>query len=336
MGSAVPIGAAHGRTRRAGGAVAVLLALGLVCAVPFSGSYVIRVADSVLIYTLLGIGLNLVVGYAGLLDLGFVAFYAVGAYSYALLASPQFGVHLPFLLVLPIGAGLAAVSGILLGLPVLRLRGDCLAVVTLGFGGIIRVLLNNADTLTNGPQGIIGIDRAVVFGFALARPIDFFWALLVACLLCGTVVYRLERSLLGQAWAAIREDQDAARGIGIGTTRAKLAAFAISAAVGGLAGVMFAAFQRYVSPDSFSLNESILVVLIIVIGGVGNIFGVLCGAVILVSLPELLREFSAYRTLVLGLLLATLIVLRPQGLVPRGFGPGELLRLLRGRDGPRP
>jgi branched-chain amino acid transport system permease protein len=318
------------RAPRLRGAAVLLLAAALITAVPHLGPYAIRVVDSVLIYTLLGIGLNLVVGYAGLLDLGFVAFYAVGAYSYALLASPQFGIHLPFLLVLPIGAALGAGFGILLGIPVLRLRGDYLAIVTLGFGEIIRVLLNNADAMTNGPQGVIGIDRARVFGIPLSRPVDFFWVLLVACAVCGTLVYRLERSLLGQAWAAIREDQDAARGVGINTTRVKLAAFAISAATGGLAGVIFAAFQRYVSPDSFSLNESILIVLIIVIGGVGNIFGVLLGAVVLVLLPEFLRQFAAYRMLVLGLVLATVIVLRPQGLLPRGFGPGALLGLLRG------
>ncbi len=310
--------------------IAILLAAAaLVALVPWLGSYAIRVVDSVLIYALLGIGLNLVVGYAGLLDLGFVAFYAVGAYSYALLASPQFGLHLPFLLVLPIGAALGALCGVLLGIPVLRLRGDYLAVVTLGFGEIIRVLLNNADAMTNGPQGIIGIDRATIFGFALRRPVDFFWVLLVACLLCGAIVYRMERSLLGMAWSAIREDQDAARGVGINTTNAKLAAFAISAAIGGLAGVIFAAFQRFISPDSFSLNESILIVLIIVIGGVGNIFGVLLGSVVLVLLPELLREFSAYRMLVLGLVMAVLIVLRPQGLLPRSFGPDALLGLFR-------
>ena len=315
------------------GFLVLAAALALIVAVPFLGSYMIRIVDSVLIYTLLGIGLNLVVGYAGLLDLGFVAFYAVGAYSYALLASPQFGLHLPFLLVLPIGAGLGACFGILLGIPVLRLRGDYLAIVTLGFGEIIRVLLNNADTLTNGPQGVIGIDRAYVFGIPLRHPVDFFWVLLAACLLCGLLVYRLERSLLGKAWAAIREDQDAARGIGINTTNVKLAAFAISAAIGGLAGVIFAAFQRYISPDSFSLNESILIVLIIVIGGVGNILGVLLGATLLIFLPELLRGFAEYRMLILGLVMATLIVLRPQGLLPRSLGPAELLRRLRGAGG---
>jgi branched-chain amino acid transport system permease protein len=328
---ALQVAAPAPRMLRWRGIAVLLAAVALIGIVPYLGSYAIRVADSVLIYTLLGIGLNLVVGYAGLLDLGFVAFYAVGAYTYALLASPQFGIHLPFLLVLPIGAALGACFGILLGIPVLRLRGDYLAVVTLGFGEIIRVLLNNADAMTNGPQGIIGIDRARVFGIALSRPVDFFWVLLVACLVCGTLVYRLERSLLGQAWAAIREDQDAARGVGINTTRAKLAAFAISASIGGLAGVIFAAFQRYVSPESFSLNESILIVLIIVIGGVGNIFGVLLGAVVLVLLPELLREFAAYRMLVLGVVMAVLIVLRPQGLLPRRLGPGELLALLRGQ-----
>jgi branched-chain amino acid transport system permease protein len=317
--------------QRIQGIAILIAALAMIGAVPHLDSYWIRVADAVLIYTLLGMGLNLVVGYAGLLDLGFVAFYAVGAYSYALLASPQFGFHLPFLVVLPIGAAIGAILGLLLGVPVLRLRGDYLAIVTLGFGEIIRVLLNNMDAVTNGPQGIIGIYKATAFGIPLTKPIDFFWVLLIACLVCGAIVYRLECSLLGMAWAAIREDQDAARGVGINTTRAKLAAFAISAAIGGLTGVIFAAFQRYVSPDSFTLNESILIILIIVIGGVGNIFGVFLGAVMLVLLPELLREFDAYRMLVLGLVMAVVIVLRPQGLLPRRYGPSALIGLLRGQ-----
>ena len=304
-------------------AVAVLLAM-----IPQAELYYVRLADDVLIYTLLAMGLNLVIGYAGLLDLGFVAFYAVGAYTYALLASPQFGIHLPFLVILPIGAALAGCFGILLGIPVLPLRGDYLAIVTLGFGEIIRILLNNMDAVTGGPQGVMMIDAPRLAGYALISPRSFYWLLLGLCLVIGLLVLRLEGSILGKAWAAIREDQDAARGVGIDTVRVKLAAFAISASIGGLAGVIFASFQRYVSPESFTFNESILIVMIIVIGGVGNILGVITGAVALIVLPELLRDVAQYRMMALGFTLAVIILLRPQGLVPRSFGPVRLLRWL--------
>jgi len=315
--------------RRLAGALALAAVLALLVMVPRAGLYYVRLADDVLIYTLLAFGLNLVIGYAGLLDLGFVAFYAVGAYTYALLASPQFGIHLPFLVILPIGAALAACFGILLGIPVLPLRGDYLAIVTLGFGEIIRILLNNMDAVTGGPQGVMMIDAPRLAGYALISPRSFYWLLLGLCAVIGVLVLRLENSILGKAWAAIREDQDAARGIGIDTVRVKLAAFAISASIGGLAGVIFASFQRYVSPESFTFNESILIVLIIVIGGVGNILGVITGAVALIVLPELLRGVAQYRMMAFGFTLAALIILRPQGLVPRSFGPVRLLRWLR-------
>ncbi len=309
-------------------ALLVSCVLALLLLMPQAGLYYVRLADDVLIYVLLALGLNLVIGYAGLLDLGFVAFYAVGAYSYALLASPQFGIHLPFLVILPIGAALAACFGILLGIPVLPLRGDYLAIVTLGFGEIIRILLNNMDAVTGGPQGVMMIDVPRVAGYPLISPRGFYWLLLGICIIVGTLVLRLERSILGKAWAAIREDQDAARGIGINTVRVKLAAFAISASIGGLAGVIFASFQRYVSPESFTFNESILIVLIIVIGGVGNILGVITGAIALIVLPEVLRGVAEYRMMAFGFVLATLIVLRPEGLVPRSFGPARLARWL--------
>jgi branched-chain amino acid transport system permease protein len=315
-------------SRRLVGVLAVAAVLALLVLVPRAGLYYVRLADDVLIYTLLAFGLNLVIGYAGLLDLGFVAFYAVGAYTYALLASPQFGIHLPFLVILPIGAALAACFGILLGIPVLPLRGDYLAIVTLGFGEIIRILLNNMDSVTGGPQGVMMIDTPHLAGFALISPRSFYWLLLGLCAVIGLLVLRLENSILGKAWAAIREDQDAARGIGIDTVRVKLAAFAISASIGGLAGVIFASFQRYVSPESFTFNESILIVLIIVIGGVGNILGVITGAVALIVLPELLRGVAQYRMMAFGFTLAAIILLRPQGLVPRSFGPARLLRWL--------
>jgi branched-chain amino acid transport system permease protein len=314
--------------RRVAGVLALVAVVALLAMIPQADLYYVRLADDVLIYILLALGLNLVIGYAGLLDLGFVAFYAVGAYTYALLASPQFGIHLPFLVILPIGAALAACFGILLGIPVLPLRGDYLAIVTLGFGEIIRLLLNNMDAVTGGPQGVMMIDAPRLADYALISPRSFYWLLLGLCAVIGVLVLRLENSILGKAWAAIREDQDAARGIGIDTVRVKLAAFAISASIGGLAGVIFASFQRYVSPESFTFNESILIVLIIVIGGVGNILGVITGAVALIVLPELLRGVAQYRMMAFGFTLAALIILRPQGLVPRSFGPVRLLRWL--------
>lgn len=249
----------------------------LVVATPFLSNYHIRVVNSLLIYILLGIGLNIVIGYTGLLDLGFVAFYAVGAYTYALLASPQLDLHLPFLFIVGVAAVLGMITGILLGIPVLKLRGDYLAIVTLGFGEIIRIVVNNVDWLTGGPKGIARLDKASIFGVEIARPIEIYWLLLVTVFAVGLLVWRLERSILGKAWAAIREDQDAARGIGINTTNAKLAAFATSATIGAVAGTIFAASQRFVSPESFTLQESVLIVLMIVIGGIGNILGIVAG-----------------------------------------------------------
>jgi len=313
-------------------AILVLAAIvALVAATPFLPNYHIRVVNSLLIYILLGIGLNIVIGYTGLLDLGFVAFYAVGAYTYALLASPQLDLHLPFLLIVGIAAVLGMITGILLGIPVLKLRGDYLAIVTLGFGEIIRIVINNVDWLTGGPKGIARLDKASILGVEIARPVEIYWLLLVTVFLVGLFVWRLERSILGKAWAAIREDQDAARGIGINTTNAKLAAFATSATIGAIAGTIFAASQRFVSPESFTLQESVLIVLMIVIGGIGNILGIVAGAAILILLPEMLREFAEWRILFLGILMVVLIIVRPAGIVPRTFGPEKLIRGLFGK-----
>ena len=291
-------------------------------------TYHVRVIDTVLIYVLLGVGLNMVVGYAGLLDLGYVAFYAIGAYSYAILASDQFDIHLPFELILVIGGCLAGLAGVLLGIPVLRLRGDYLAMVTLGFGEIIRLLLNNQVWLTNGPQGIARIDEPFLLGFGLNTPKDFFWLLLPLVVVALTLAWRLEQSILGLGWAAIREDQDAARGIGIDTTVAKLLAFGLSATLGGFAGVVFAAFQRFVDPVSFSFWESLTIVLIIVIGGLGNLVGVVVGATVLIVVPELLRGYSEYRMLLYGCALVAMILIRPRGLIDRRYNPAWLMGVL--------
>jgi branched-chain amino acid transport system permease protein len=307
--------------------VAVMLGA-LLLLVPQLATYHVRIIDTVLIYVLLGAGLNMVVGYAGLLDLGYVAFYAIGAYSYAILASGQFDIHLPFALILLIGGCLAGLAGVLLGIPVLRLRGDYLAMVTLGFGEIIRLLLNNQVWLTNGPQGISRIDEPFLLGVGLNTPKDFFWLLLPLVAIALTLAWRLEQSILGLGWAAIREDQDAARGIGIDTTVAKLLAFGLSATLGGFAGVIFAAFQRFVDPVSFSFWESLTIVLIIVIGGLGNLVGVVVGATVLIIVPELLRGYSEYRMLLYGCALVAMILIRPRGLVDRRYNPAWLMQAL--------
>jgi branched-chain amino acid transport system permease protein len=290
--------------------------------------YPLRILDLILLYAMLGMGLNIVVGYAGLLDLGYVAFYAIGAYTYALLASSQFGLHLPFLLVLLIGAGLAALAGVLLGIPVLRLRGDYLAIVTLGFGEIIRVLMNNLDRVTNGPQGIARIDEATLFGWHLSTPLDDLYLLTGLTVLAFLFVWRLQESAFGTALAAVREDQDAARGCGIDTTGVKLIAFATSAMIGGVGGVVFASMQRFVSPESFTFWESLSIVLVVVVGGLGNPFGVILGAGLLVIMPELLRAYADYRQLLFGAALVLIILARPMGLIRREYGPGWLARKL--------
>lgn len=323
--------AAKPRANRAVAWFVFAAVIALIAITPFLPNYYIRIANSLLIYILLGIGLNIVIGYAGLLDLGFVAFYAVGAYTYAMLSSAQLDLHWPLLAILPIAACLGAITGILLGIPVLRLRGDYLAIVTLGFGEIIRIVLNNMDSVTGGPQGIARLDKASILGVEFARPVEIYWLLLVVVLLVGVLVWRLEKSILGKAWAAIREDQDAARGVGINTTNAKLAAFGTSATIGSIAGVIFAASQRFVSPESFTLQESVLIVLMIVIGGIGNILGIILGAAILILLPEILREFAEWRVLFLGILMVVLIIIRPAGIVPRTFGPEKLIRGLFGK-----
>jgi len=313
----------------------------------------VRILDFAMLYVMLALGLNIVVGYAGLLDLGYVAFYAVGAYFYAILASPQFGIHLPFWALLPMGAGIACLFGVLLGAPTLRLRGDYLAIVTLGFGEIIRIFLNNLNApvnITNGPQGINMIDPVMLGGQSLTRPIDFFGAqisgahahyylFLVMTLLVIFIAYRLQDSRIGRAWAAMREDEVAAEAMGIHIRNVKLLAFAMGATFGGLGGGLFAAFQGFVSPESFTLMESIMILCMVVLGGMGHIPGVILGAVLLTVLPELLRYIgplqqeligrvavdpSDLRMLLFGIALVLVMVFRPQGLWPSKVRAREL------------
>ncbi|WP_413437785.1 ABC transporter ATP-binding protein [Sulfuriferula sp. GW1] len=336
------------------------IALGMMLALlPFAvdfglGRSWVRIMDLALLYVMLALGLNIVVGYAGLLDLGYIAFYAVGAYCYALLSSPQFGLHLPFWAVLPIGAAVAGLFGVLLGAPTLRLRGDYLAIVTLGFGEIIRIFLNNLNAplnITNGPQGINQIDPVSLwgvslgkthqlFGITLSAPHQYYFLFLLLTLLVVFVSLRLQDSRIGRAWAAIREDEVAAEAMGINVRNIKLLAFAMGATFGGLAGGLFAGFQGFISPESFNLMESIMILCMIVLGGMGNIPGVILGALLLTVLPEALRytgdlqrvwlghvviDPSDLRMLLFGMALILVMLFRPAGLLPSRQRKRELV-----------
>ncbi len=314
----------------------------------------VRIADFALLYIMLALGLNIVVGYAGLLDLGYIAFFAVGAYNYALLSSPQFGLHWPAWAVLPLGALLACCFGVLLGAPTLRLRGDYLAIVTLGFGEIIRIFLNNLNApvnITNGPQGISMIDPVRVGGFSLGATQEIFgislpsvhlyyYLFLLFTLLVVCVSRRLEDSRIGRAWMAIREDEVAAEAMGINTRDIKLLAFAMGATFGGLSGGLFAGLQGFISPESFGLMESIMILCMVVLGGMGNIAGVVLGGVLLALLPEAFRHGAgpvqqalfgkalvdpeSLRMLLFGLALIAVMLLRPAGLWPSSVRRREL------------
>ncbi len=347
----------------------------------FAGNGWVRIGATAMLYVLLAVGLNMIVGYAGLLDLGFVAFYAVGAYLFGLLASPHLllffpaikesfpeGLHMPWWAVIPLAALLAAVFGIILGTPVLKLRGDYLAIVTLGFGEIIRIFMNNLDKLqadpetavgrvilaiapglkepwniTNGPKGLIGIDPITVFGYPLNRSVEiggfqvasvtlyyyFFIALVILAIFLSN---RIEKSRIGRAWMAIREDQIAAQAMGINTRNLKLMAFALGASLGGVSGVLFASFQGFISPESFSLMESTMIVAMVVLGGMGHLPGVVIGAVFLAALPEVLRYVSGWlglqqltdgriddailRQFLIAMSMILIMMFRPKGLWP--------------------
>jgi branched-chain amino acid transport system permease protein len=325
--------------------------------VQMAGNAWVRIIDIALLYVLLALGLNIVVGYAGLLDLGYVAFYAVGAYMLGLLASPQLtdtfpaiaaafpnGLHTPWWLVIPIGALVAGGAGVLLGAPTLKLRGDYLAIVTLGFGEIVRVFLNNLDApvnITNGPKGITGIDEIKIldvslgqtqsfFGLDWPKVTNYYFALLILCVLAVVICFRLERSRIGRAWMAIREDEVAAKSMGINTRNLKLLAFGMGATFGGVSGVMFASFQGFISPESFSLPESVMIVAMVVLGGIGHLPGVIVGALLLAALPEVLRyvagplqqmtdgrlDASILRQLLVALAMIGIMLSRPRGLWP--------------------
>jgi branched-chain amino acid transport system permease protein len=371
------------KPRQAYASMGILL-IGLIIfpfvAAQFGNSWV-RIIDIALLYIMLALGLNIVVGFAGLLDLGYIAFFAVGAYLTGLLASPQFaqllesivnyspavgaalvsmfgpeiqqnGIHLSVWLIVPLAALVAGLCGALLGAPTLKLRGDYLAIVTLGFGEIIRIFMNNLNdpiNFTNGPQGINSIDPVRIFavnlagepgsranvvlgGFSMPSVNAYYFLFLFLCIAIVFITSRLQHSRLGRAWVAIREDEIAAKAMGINTRNVKLLAFSMGASFGGVAGAMFASFQGFVSPESFSLTESIAVLAMVVLGGIGHIPGVIMGGVLLAALPEVLRhvvepvqmalfgkvviESEVLRQLLYGLALVLIMLNRPAGLWP--------------------
>lgn len=295
-----------------------LIASGLAIAISFPllfSTYQTNIMITALMYVVLGLGLNIVVGLAGLLDLGFVAFYAVGAYAYSLL-NLHYG--LGFWAALPIGGFLAAMFGILLGFPVLRLRGDYLAIVTLGFGEIIRLVLENWSEFSQGPSGISNIPRPGFFGIELSlnEAITYLYYLMVIAIICTIfVVNRLQDSRLGRAWIALREDEIACQAMGIDKRRTKLVAFSLGAFWAGIMGVVFAAKTTFINPASFTFLESAIILSIVVLGGMGSIVGVIVGAFILILMPEYLRALSEYRMLAFGGVLVMMMVFRPQGMI---------------------
>jgi branched-chain amino acid transport system permease protein len=279
-------------------------------------SYQTNIMTTALMYVMLGLGLNIVVGLAGLLDLGYVAFYAVGAYSYALI---NYHLGLGFWTILPVGALLAAFFGILLGFPVLRLQGDYLAIVTLGFGEIIRLILENWNEFSFGPSGIAHIPRPGFFGMNLnlnEAIIYLYYLMILFCLLTIFIINRLQNSRIGRAWIALREDEVACQAMGIDKTKTKLTAFALGATWAGMVGVIFAAKTTFVNPASFTFLESAMILSIVVLGGMGSIVGVFIASMILILSPEYLRAFSNYRMLLFGTVMVLMMVFRPQGIVP--------------------
>lgn len=278
----------------------------------FSSNYVIDTASLAGIYIILALGLNIMVGYTGLLNLGFAAFYAIGAYCYALLNTT---LHIGFWTSLPLSMAMSAIAGFLLGIPALRLRGDYLAIVTLGFGEITRIVLNNWVSVTNGPNGIPGIDRPEVFGLELRGVTGYYYLVVFFVFFTGFFINKVINSKAGRAWMSIRDDEIAASAMGINTFLYKLYAFAFGALWAGLAGQLFAAKMRFVSPESFSFLESVLIVAMVILGGQATIAGPVIGAIILVVLPEILREFEQWRMIFLGAGLIFMMIFRPQGIV---------------------
>jgi branched-chain amino acid transport system permease protein len=300
-----------------------VLALGALAPLAAPNDYVVGVLARICLYSMLALGLNVVVGFAGLLDIGYVAFFGIGSYVYAFLASPHFGIHLPFLLAMAIVTATSAISGILIGAPTLRLRGDYLAIVTLGFGEIVYISLVNLDrpiNITGGPSGLIRIDPPQLFGFTFDNNVHYYYLFYLTLLLLLGASIRLRDSRIGWAWRAIREDELAAAAMGVNTTVSKLQAFATGAAFAGFAGGLLASWQRSVFPDNFLFQESINVLAMVILGGMGSVFGVILGAAIIVALPEIFRDLALYRLLAFGALMMVLMIVRPEGLWPEHAG----------------
>lgn len=347
----------------------VVLLTNFLLIIPLVGiqnSSFLDVMTQIAIYSILAIGLNIVVGFAGLLDLGYVGFYAAGAYIYAIFASSQANSFMPasmqifplsgkwFWAFLLISLVCSAIIGILLGLPVLRLKGDYLAIVTLGFGEIIRIILNNMDkpiNFTNGPQGLVGIQPPILFGYVLNKPIHYYFIVLTLFALSLIVAHRLNNSRIGRAWTSIREDELAARAMGVQLVRMKLTAFAFGAAFAGMMGVVFAAKQAYIDPSSFGFMESIGILAMVIMGGLGNISGVIFGAILLIGLQlQILKDLSGflrdlsvsgiinlptqldpakYERLVFGLILIIMCIFKPKGIFPAKRSIGYIKKLFR-------
>ncbi|HBO85275.1 MAG: hypothetical protein A2073_04715 [Deltaproteobacteria bacterium GWC2_42_11] len=307
----LPFRKVHVTKRNAWFANAALLFISLILP-NFLNNYYIDVLTIAGMYAVLALGLNIVIGLAGLLDLGYISFYAVGAYTYALLSTK---LSISFWMAIPIGGLLAALFGFILGVVTLRLRGDYLAIVTLGFIQIVHIILKNWDSLTGGPNGILGIARPRIGSFIFSQPIHFYYLILIILVITIAVVNRLNNSRTGRAWIAIREDEIAAEAMGVDTTRMKCLAFSLGAFWAGITGVFFAGKFAFVSPESFTFMESILILSIVVLGGMGSIPGVIIGALTIIILPEVLRGFANYRMLIFGALLIIMMVVRPQGLI---------------------
>ena len=327
--AAEPVSAIRDRLAASAGALPtwiwIFVLLGGALAFPlFTARYAQDVAINVLIYICLGLGLNIVVGLAGMLDLGYIAFYGVGAYTYALL---NINYGLSFWVCLPLAAFTACIAGCIIGYPTLKMRGDYLAIVTLGFGEIVRIILNNWMTLTNGPNGILGIKPPAIYlpsfadGFSfeifyLKKLYYLYYIALALAIFTVISVYRLNFSRIGRAWESIREDETAAGLMGVNTFRLKLLAYAMGAVFAGLAGAFFSARMRFVSPESFTFLESAMVLCMVVLGGMGSIPGILLGAAALIVLPEVFRGFELYRMLAFGAAMTLMMLFRPAGLIP--------------------
>lgn len=294
--------------------ITILIILALVAmALPLiSNNYVLEVLSTAWFYVILCLGLNIVVGYAGLLDLGYAAFFAVGAYTTGILTS-EFGVN--FWLTIPVAVVLSMLMGVIIGGPTLRLRSDYLAIVTLGFGEIVRLCARNLE-ITGGASGLIGIERPYFFGMHLNQIIHFYYVFLLLAILACFVSYRLQHSRLGRAWQYVREDEDAAEAMGIGRVSVKLYAYVIGAVFGGVAGCFFAAKMTAISPETFMFQQSVLILLGVVLGGMGKIPGVIIGAFALVLFPEVFRDIGSMRMLVFAIVMLVIMLYRPEGIWP--------------------